>query len=72
MAPSSHILGKEEALRRIERGEIKLEQVLMKRGNILIRDVRNIHRRIPNQTDQPRPMNFLGYCSFRHDCCHYW
>ncbi|UJR07953.1 hypothetical protein I4U23_012232 [Adineta vaga] len=61
MAPSTHLLPKEEAVRRIESGEIPLQQVLMKRGDILIRDVRHIHRGTPNRTDEPRPMVVLGY-----------
>ena len=61
MTRSTHLLDKDEALRRIESGEIPIEQVLMKRGDILIRDVRHIHRGTPNLTDQPRPMVVLGY-----------
>ena len=61
MTLSTHLLKKEEALRRIETGEIPIQQVLMKRGDILIRDVRHIHRGTPNQTDEPRPMVVLGY-----------
>ena len=61
MAPSTHMLDKDEALRRIQTGEITIEQVLMKRGDILIRDVRHIHRGTPNRTDEPRPMVVLGY-----------
>ena len=61
MAPSTHLLAKDEALRRIESGELPLQQVLMKRGDILIRDVRHIHRGTPNQTDEARPMVVLGY-----------
>ena len=61
MASSTHLLEKDEALRRIESGEIAVEQVLMNRGDVLIRDVRHIHRGSPNHTDQPRPMVVLGY-----------
>lgn len=61
MTRSTHMLDKSEALRRIETGEIPIEQVLMKRGDVLIRDVRHIHRGTPNRTDQPRPMVVLGY-----------
>jgi len=61
MVPSTHILAKEDALRRIESGELPIQQVLMKRGDVLIRDVRHIHRGTPNQTDEPRPMVVLGY-----------
>lgn len=61
MAPSTHMLTKDEALRRIESGAISIEQVLMQRGDVLIRDVRHIHRGTPNMTNQPRPMVVLGY-----------
>lgn len=61
MTLSTHLLAKEEALRRIESGEIPLQKVLMKRGDVLIRDVRHIHRGTPNQTVEPRPMVVLGY-----------
>jgi ectoine hydroxylase-related dioxygenase (phytanoyl-CoA dioxygenase family) len=61
MKLSTHLLHKEEALRRIESGEIPIKQVLMKRGDVLIRDVRHIHRGTPNKTDQLRPMVVLGY-----------
>ena len=61
ITPSTHLLDKDEALRRIESGDIVLEQVLMNRGDVLIRDVRHIHRGSPNHTDQPRPMVVLGY-----------
>ena len=61
MTLSTHMLPKVEALRRIKSGEIPIQQVLMKRGDVLIRDVRHIHRGTPNKTDQPRPMVVLGY-----------
>lgn len=61
MTRSTHLLPKDEVLSRIESGEIPIEQVLLKRGDILIRDVRHIHRGTPNRTDQSRPMVVLGY-----------
>ena len=61
MTRSTHLLPKDEALARIQSGEIPVEQVLVKRGDILIRDVRHIHRGTPNKTDEPRPMVVLGY-----------
>jgi ectoine hydroxylase-related dioxygenase (phytanoyl-CoA dioxygenase family) len=62
MTLSTHILPKEEeVLRRIESDEIPIQQVLMKRGDVFIRDVRHIHRGTPNKTDQPRPMVVLRY-----------
>jgi ectoine hydroxylase-related dioxygenase (phytanoyl-CoA dioxygenase family) len=61
MTLSTHMLDKAEAMNRIESGELPLQQVLMKRGDVLIRDVRHIHRGTPNTTDQARPMVVLGY-----------
>jgi hypothetical protein len=33
----------------------------MKAGDVMIRDVRALHRGTPNRTDAPRPMVVLGY-----------
>ena len=60
-APGTHMLSKAEGLRRIRDGEIPLEPVLMNRGDVLIRDVRHIHRGTPNPSDRPRPMVVIGY-----------
>ena len=57
----THMIRKEEGLRLIESGEIKLEPLLMKAGDVMIRDVRGLHRGTPNLTDVPRPMVVLGY-----------
>jgi len=35
--------------------------VLMKRGDVMIRDVRHIHRGTPNPSETPRPMVVIGY-----------
>jgi hypothetical protein len=61
VARATHMLSKEEGLRRIESGEVKLEPLLMKAGDVLIRDVRGLHRGTPNRTREPRPMVVLGY-----------
>ena len=61
VARGTHMLTKEEGLRRIAAGEIKLEPVLMKLGDVLIRDVRGLHRGTPNRTESPRPMVVIGY-----------
>jgi hypothetical protein len=45
-----------EVLARIERGEIAGRRVLMALGDVMIRDVRAVHRGTPNLTDTPRPM----------------
>ena len=60
-APGTHMLSKTEGLRRIESGEIKLQPCLMNRGDVLIRDVRHIHRGTPNPSTIPRPMVVIGY-----------
>ena len=60
-SPGSHMTSKEEGLRRIETGESPLEPLPLNRGDVLIRDVRHIHRGTPNTTDTPRPMVVIGY-----------
>ena len=60
-APGTHMLSKDEGLRRIESGETPLLRAPMKRGDVMIRDVRHIHRGTPNYTDTPRPMVVIGY-----------
>lgn len=57
----THLMTKEEGLRKIGTNEIKLERLLMKTGDLMIRDVRAIHRGTPNKTDEPRPMCVIGY-----------
>ena len=60
-AEGTHMTSKEEGLRRIEAGEAPLEPVLLRRGDVMIRDVRHIHRGTPNRTHAPRPMVVIGY-----------
>ncbi len=57
----THLMTKEEGLRKLDAGEIKLERLMMKTGDLMIRDVRAIHRGTPNKTDKPRPMCVIGY-----------
>jgi ectoine hydroxylase-related dioxygenase (phytanoyl-CoA dioxygenase family) len=57
----THMISKEEALRRLESGEVKLEPLLMRAGDVMIRDVRGLHRGTPNRTEGPRPMVVVGY-----------
>ncbi|MBD2086154.1 phytanoyl-CoA dioxygenase family protein [Trichocoleus sp. ST-U3] len=58
---STHMISKEEGLRRMESGEVKLEPVTMQLGDVMIRDVRGLHRGTPNYTEIPRPMVVIGY-----------
>lgn len=61
IARATHMLPKAEALRRLESGEARLKPLAMKAGDVMIRDVRGLHRGTPNRTDAPRPMVVLGY-----------
>ena len=61
VARATHMLPKEEGLRRIESGEARLEPILMRAGDVMVRDVRGLHRGTPNRSGEPRPMVVLGY-----------
>jgi ectoine hydroxylase-related dioxygenase (phytanoyl-CoA dioxygenase family) len=57
----THRMEKAEAMKKIDSGEIKIEQITMNLGDVMIRDVRGLHRGTPNKTDIPRPMVVIGY-----------
>ena len=57
----THMISKEDGLRRLAAGEIQLEPLVMRLGDVMIRDVRGLHRGTPNLTDVPRPMVVIGY-----------
>lgn len=61
VARGTHMMRKEEGLRLIESGEVVLEPLEMRLGDVMIRDVRGLHRGTPNRTPEPRPMVVLGY-----------
>lgn len=61
VARGTHLMSKAEALRLLETGERRLEPVTMKLGDVMIRDVRALHRGTPNRTREPRPMVVIGY-----------
>ena len=60
-APGTHMLSKDEGMRQIETGEIPLVKAYMAKGDVMIRDVRHIHRGTPNRSAAPRPMVVIGY-----------
>lgn len=67
IARRTHRLSDVECRERIQAGEIegRLEPLLMDLGDVMIRDVRALHRGTPNRTDVPRPMIVVGYnCSW--------
>ena len=61
VARATHMVSKEEGLRLIEEGRARLEPLVMSAGDVMIRDVRGLHRGTPNRTGVPRPMVVLGY-----------
>ena len=42
-------------------GAIAQHRLPMAMGDVMIRDVRAVHRGTPNHTDRPRPMVVIGY-----------
>ena len=57
----THLLSKAEGLKLIETGGKKIEPIVMNLGDVMIRDVRGLHRGTPNKTVEPRPMVVIGY-----------
>ena len=57
----THRMSKAEGLGRMESGDVKLEPITMRLGDVMIRDVRGLHRGTPNHTQIPRPMVVIGY-----------
>ncbi|HKR86872.1 MAG TPA: phytanoyl-CoA dioxygenase family protein [Phenylobacterium sp.] len=57
----THMLSKDEGMAKIQSGEIPLARGYMRRGDVMIRDVRHIHRGTPNLRATPRPMVVIGY-----------
>ena len=57
----THIMTKERGLQSIESGENPIEPICLNLGDVMIRDVRGLHRGTPNQTNEPRPMCVIGY-----------
>lgn len=57
----THLMAREAALAAIEGGAIPVQPVTMTLGDVMIRDVRAIHRGTPNRTATPRPMVVMGY-----------
>lgn len=60
-ARGTHVMGRDEALKKVESGEIPMETFLMKQGDVMIRTPLALHRGTPNRTDTPRPMVVMGY-----------
>lgn len=61
VARGTHMMTKAEGMRLLKSGEVSLEPVTLQAGDVMIRDVRGLHRGTPNRTDVPRPMVVIGY-----------
>ncbi len=61
IAPGTHRLPRTEGVALVERGEVALQSYPMALGDVMIRDVRGLHRGTPNRTGEPRPMVVIGY-----------
>ena len=57
----THRIDGADAMRRYNAGEFPLHAVPMRLGDVMIRDVRALHRGTPNSTSSPRPMAVIGY-----------
>ncbi|WP_246258142.1 phytanoyl-CoA dioxygenase family protein, partial [Pararobbsia alpina] len=57
----THRLRPEEAMKAWSENRAILHVVPMELGDVMIRDVRALHRGTPNTTDEPRPMVVIGY-----------
>lgn len=57
----THRMRKSDALAGLASGAIAQHRLKMTLGDVMIRDVRAVHRGTPNLTDIPRPMVVIGY-----------
>lgn len=57
----THRVSREEALAGLQDGRFPPERVPMRLGDVMIRDVRGLHRGTPNYIGTPRPMVVIGY-----------
>ncbi len=57
----THRMSRQEGMAAMERGDAPMETIPMKLGDVMIRDVRVLHRGTPNTTASPRPMVVIGY-----------
>jgi hypothetical protein len=61
VANGTHRLSVPAGQRLIESGQLVLRPVYMDLGDVMIRDVRGLHRGTPNLTPEPREMVVIGY-----------
>lgn len=63
IVPGTHAITDEEARELVKSGEAerRLVPLLMQVGDVMVRDVRTLHRGSPNTPGAPRPMIVVGY-----------
>jgi ectoine hydroxylase-related dioxygenase (phytanoyl-CoA dioxygenase family) len=61
MARGTHVLSRDEGVRRIEAGDNPIESFLAQPGDVTIRTPLALHLGTPNVTDTGRPMVVMGY-----------
>jgi ectoine hydroxylase-related dioxygenase (phytanoyl-CoA dioxygenase family) len=61
IAPGTHRMPRQEALRAVEAAEIGMESIPLEIGDVLIRHPWALHRGTPNTTDTPRALVSLRY-----------
>lgn len=61
MARGTHRMTRDEALRKVQSGEIPMESFFPKRGDVSLRTPLALHRGSPNRSDRPRPMVVMGF-----------
>ena len=61
IAPGTHRMPREAAIRSVESGEKELCSVLLDIGDVLIRHPWTLHRGTPNETDTPRALATVRY-----------
>ena len=61
MARGTHVLSRDDALRKIESGENPLEPFFAEPGDVTIRTPLGLHLGTANVSDGPRPMVVMGY-----------
>lgn len=57
----THRLPLHESEKMKAEGRVVLEPVFLAKGDLMVRDVRGLHRGTPNSTDEPRIMVVIGY-----------
>lgn len=57
----THRMRGDDAMAAFQSGKVPLQAIPMELGDVMIRDVRALHRGTPNRTDEPRPMVVIGY-----------